>query len=88
MGEWGSISGLGWSPEKGNGYPLQYSYLENSVERGAWWAAVHGIAKSRTRLRDQHFHFRLSMRDKITADGDLLHGGGMCPLVAEVTVFW
>ena len=36
VGEWGSISGLGRSPKKGNGYPLQYSYLENSVDRGVW----------------------------------------------------
>ena len=36
------------SLEKGNGYPLQYSCLENSLDRGAWWATVHGIAKSQT----------------------------------------
>ena len=35
------------SPGEGNGYPLQYSCLENSVDRGAWWATVHGVAKSR-----------------------------------------
>ena len=34
--------------EKGNGYPLQYSCLENSMDRGAWWATVHGVTKSRT----------------------------------------
>ena len=51
-GEWGSIPGLGWSPEKGNGYPLQYSCLEISMGRGAWWAAVHGVAQSRTQLSD------------------------------------
>ena len=34
---------------EGNGTPLQYSCLENPVDRGAWWAAVHGVAKSRTR---------------------------------------
>ena len=42
---------------EGNGNPLQYSCLENPMGRGAWWAAVHGIAKSRTRL---HFRFSLS----------------------------
>ena len=46
------IPGLGKSPGVGNGYPLQYSCLENSMDRGAWWATVHGIAKNQTRLSD------------------------------------
>ena len=37
---------------EGNGNPLQYSWLENPMDRGAWWAAVHGVAKSQTRLSD------------------------------------
>ena len=37
---------------EGSGYPLQYSCLENSMDRGAWWAAAHGVAKSQTRLSD------------------------------------
>ena len=45
---------------EGNGTPLQYSCLENPMDGGAWWAAVHGVAKSRTRLSDftftLHFH--------------------------------
>ena len=41
-GNLGSISGLGRSPGERNGYPLQYSRLENSMDRGAWWATVHG----------------------------------------------
>ena len=45
----GSISGLGRSPGEGKGNPLQYSCLENSTHRGAWWATAHGVAKSRTR---------------------------------------
>ena len=49
-GDVGSISGLGRSPGEGNGNPLQYSCLENSIDRGVWWATVHGVAKSRTRL--------------------------------------
>ena len=44
-GDLGSIPGLGRSPGEGNGNSLQYSCLENSMEGGAWWATVHGIAK-------------------------------------------
>ena len=43
---------LGWSPGEGNGNPLQYSCLENPMDGGAWWAIVHGVAKSGTRLSD------------------------------------
>ena len=43
-----SIPGSGRSHGEGNGYPLQYSCLENSMDRGACWAAVHEVAKSRT----------------------------------------
>ena len=49
-GNLGLIPGLERSPGEGNGYPFQYSCLENSVDRGAWQAAVHGVAKSWTRL--------------------------------------
>ena len=45
-GDMGSISGLGKSPQVGNGNPLQYSCLENSMDRGAWWATLHGVTKS------------------------------------------
>ena len=51
----GSIPGLGRSPGEGNGNPLQYSCLENFMDRGAWQATVHGVAKSWTRLRNFHF---------------------------------
>ena len=44
----GSIPGLGGSPGGGNGNPLQYSCMENSTDRGAWWATVHEVTKSRT----------------------------------------
>ena len=44
-GDSGSIPGLGRPPEEGNGSPLQYSCLENSVDRGAWWAIVIGVAE-------------------------------------------
>ena len=51
-GDLGSIPESGRSPGEGNGNPLQYSCLENPMDRGAWWATVHGVAKSRTRLSD------------------------------------
>ena len=49
-GDLGLIPGSGRSPGEGNGNPLQYSCLENPMYRGAWWATVHGVAKSQTRL--------------------------------------
>ena len=51
-GDLGSIPGLGRSPGEGNGNPLQYPCLENLMERGAYRAAVHGVAKSRAWLSD------------------------------------
>ena len=51
-GDPGSIPGLGRTPGEGNGNPLRYSCLENPMDWGAWWAAVHGVTKSRTRLSD------------------------------------
>ena len=47
-GDPGSIPGMGRSPGEGNGDPLQCSCLENPMDRGAWWATVHGVTKSRT----------------------------------------
>ena len=44
-----SMPGLGRSPREGNGYPFQYSYLENSMDRGAWQATVHEVTKSHTK---------------------------------------
>ena len=48
----GSIPGWRRSPGEGNGSPLQYSCLENPMDRGAWQATVHGVAKSQTRMSD------------------------------------
>ena len=49
-GDSGSNPELGRSPGEGNGTPLQFSCLENPMDGGAWWATVHGVAKSRIRL--------------------------------------
>ena len=59
--EVGSTPGSGRSPGGGNGSPLQYSCLENPLDRGAWWATVRGVAKSRTRLST---HEQLLIRSK------------------------
>ena len=45
-GDTGLIPGLGRSPGEGNGYPFQYSCLENSMDRGGWWATAYAVAKS------------------------------------------
>ena len=49
---------------EGNGNPLQYSCLENPMDGGAWWAAVHGVAKSQTRLSDFTFTFHFHALEK------------------------
>ena len=49
-GDVGLIPGLERSHDGGNGNPLQYSCLVNPMDRGAWWAAVHGVTKSKTQL--------------------------------------
>ena len=61
VGDQDSIPGSGRAPGEGNGNPLQYSCLENPMEGGAWWATVHGVAKSWTRLSDFTFFLRLLM---------------------------
>ena len=48
-GDPGSTPGLGRSPGEGNGYPLQYSCLDNPMNRGDWWATVHGFLKSQNK---------------------------------------
>ena len=59
-----SIPGLGRPPGGGHGDPLQYSCLENSMNRGAWWSAVHGVATSQTRLSDFTFTFHFHALEK------------------------
>ena len=48
----------GRSPGERNGYSLQYSCLENSMDRGAWWDTVHGVTKGQRQLSNYHFHFQ------------------------------
>ena len=80
-GDLGLISGSGRSPGGRHGYPLQYSYLENSVDGGAWGATVHGVPKSQTRLSDSHFQFHGRML--IQCVQLLLHNEGRADRVAH-----
>ena len=57
-GDTASIPGSGRSPGGGHSNPLQYSSLENPMDRGAWWATLHGVTESQTRLRQSHTHTR------------------------------
>ena len=64
----GSIPGSGRSPGEGNGYSLQYSCLENSGDRGGWWATVRGVVKSQAGLSDQQ-PFRITEASYLWPDG-------------------
>ena len=60
VGDPGLISGLGRSPGEGNGNALQYSWLENPKDRGAWWATVHAWGRKELDTTERlHFHFHL-----------------------------
>ena len=58
-GDMGSFPGSGRSSREGNGNPLQYSCLENPMDKGAWWAIIHGVTKSQTGL-STHPHPHMS----------------------------
>ena len=68
-GDVGSVSGLGRSFGRRNGTPLQYSCLENSMGKGAWWAIVHGVTKSWTCLSTHYIEF-LNTTHKILPSND------------------
>ena len=68
----GVIPGSGRSPGGGQGNPLQYSCLENPMNRGAWWATVHGVTQSRTQLKQLSTHAR-TMRTELPTSLSLVH---------------
>ena len=75
-----SISGLGRSLGEGNGNLRQYSCLGNLMDRGAWWATVHGVAKSRTQLSDfTSLHFTSSR----AADLQIYNGSDLAPIIEQ-----
>ena len=75
-GDPGSVPGLGRSPGEGNGYPLQYTCLENSMDRGASQATIHGVTKNRKWLSISHFHFTFKGKGEcVWPVHGLLHGG-------------
>ena len=59
------IPGSGRAPGEGSGNPLQYSCLENSKDRGAWWGTVYGVAKSQTQLSNKHIDIHIVLIDSI-----------------------
>ena len=72
VGDSSSIPGWRRSPRVGNGYPLQYSCLENSMNRGAWWTTVHGVPKSWTGLSCWVLHFTSPVIKSCTVhEGDM-----------------
>ena len=87
-GDLGSIPGLGRSTGEGNGNLLQYSCLENPMDREAWWATVHGVAKSQPGLSDLTFTFTLNSVVKTSHCNGNQQGRGVCqvawvPLLAR-----
>ena len=79
-GDTGSIPGLGRFLQEGNGNPLQYSCLENPRNRGAWWAAVYGVAQSRTRLE------RLSSSSSSSVYMSIPISKFICPTFTSLTI--
>ena len=73
-GEPGSIPGSGRSPREENGNPIQYSCLENPMDRGPWWATVHGVAVSQTQLSAWHFDELVRLLDNSVCIEQLQRG--------------
>ena len=75
VGDLGSIPGSGRSPGEGNGNTLQYSCLENPMDRGSWWATVHEASESWMRL-SEHISFTFFLMPAVT---DMVLGIKYCP---------
>ena len=84
-GDLDSIPGSERSPGEGNGNPLQYSCLENPMDRGAWWATVHGVAKSGTRLSNFTIWMKIGFIGMLCIYGEL--GGKSVEIVVFLLSF-
>ena len=82
MEDLSSIPGSGRSPEEGNGNSLQYSCLENPMDRGAWWDTVHRVTKSWTRLSNFtftfHFHPDFPLWNPLPPSQSIKFGHSIC----------
>ena len=92
VGDMGSIPGLGGSPGRGNGNPLQYSCLENSMGRGAWWATVHGGHKSLDTTEQLNTYTKEGNRGKKLKESHREYVGSFFPMLETHAVaqipFW
>ena len=78
VGDPGSVPGWGRSPGEGNGHPLRCSCLENPLDKGAWWTAIHGVTKSQTWLERWTLSLSLSHPLSVKSDSDF------CPSVTRL----
>ena len=85
-GDTSAIPGSGRSPGVGNGYPLQYSCLESSMNRGAWWATLHGVAKSWTWLSNSTPIHRCFLYSVYTTS--LITVWSIYPVFGSKCTFW
>ena len=86
-GDLASIPGLGRSPGEGNGNPLQYSCLENPMDRGAWQATVRGVSMSQTQLSDFHFHVQFLLSHTVIWESKLYKCSQWAPLLFLPCIF-
>ena len=77
VGDVGLISGLERSPGGGHGRPLQYSYLENPMDRGAWWATVHGVTESWRVLKQFSIHACTLKEETVVTENRAVVAGGL-----------
>ena len=88
-GDAGLIPGLGRSPGEGNDNPLQYSFLENSMDREVWWATVQGVTKSQTWLRVHvHTHTIVSVYYQDYFRLNILCGSITCRIIKEESFYY
>ena len=89
MRDAGSVPGWGRSPGRGHGNPLQYFCLENSLDRGAWWVTVHGVAKSWTLVKCLSTQRKLRIKEAPEGrDICILLADSHCPIAESDTTLY